>query len=83
LSSISFPCIFKFWANRVNIFERMNMKLKTFELSIVGSKRKVCTLSTNFRWFWMTFTSGLLWQSFESVQPNQSWLGHLFFKNHT
>jgi hypothetical protein len=36
----------------------------------------------NFRWFTMTFTLELLWQSLESGQPSQPWLWHLFFKNH-
>jgi len=76
LSLISYCCIFKFWTNKVSTFGRMNLKLQTSKLSKVGSKWKVGTSSTNFRWSQTTLTSNFLWRGFENGQPNQLWLWH-------
>ena len=80
LSPISFPCIFRFWVDWVDTFERMNLKLQTSKLSKIESKRNVCTFSTNFRWFLMTFTLELFRRSLKSGQPNQPLVTSIFQK---
>ena len=54
--------------------------LKTFKMSKVKSKQKVCTSSNNFWWSPMTFTSELLWWCLRSGQLSQRCLWHLFCK---
>ena len=72
LSPISYHCTFKFHADWVDTFKRMNVELQTFKLNKNGSNWKVCTLSTMIRWSQATLTSMLLLQSYESGQPSHS-----------
>ena len=70
LSPISYHCTFRFHADWVDTFKRMNVELQTSKLNKNGSNWKVCTLSTMIRLSQVTLTSMLLWQSYESGQPN-------------
>jgi hypothetical protein len=72
LSPISYHCTFKFHADWVDTFKRMNVELQTFKLNKNGSNWKVCTLSTMIRWSQAMLTSMLLLQSYESGQPSHS-----------
>jgi hypothetical protein len=51
LSLFSYHSIFKFWADPVGTFKRVNVKLETSKLNKVRSKQKKCTPSPNFRWY--------------------------------
>jgi hypothetical protein len=41
-STVSQPCIFRFYANRVSVFKWINVKLQTSKLSKIGSNINVC-----------------------------------------
>jgi hypothetical protein len=73
LSLISHHSIFILQVDPVSNFKHMNVKLQTSKLSKDGSKWKMCTPSTNFRWSQATMMSSLLWKGLENSQLSQPW----------
>jgi len=66
LSLISHYSIFRFLADRVGTFKRVNVELHASKSNKVESKQNICAPFTNFRWSSTTMMLELLKRSLEN-----------------